>query len=80
MGGEYKATCGCAIHVAQWTAKRKIVTQKSCPMHLAAKDMLAALKAWEHWYSGDSSEFNRDNAREDGLKAIAKAEGEARHE
>lgn len=44
MSGEYKATCGCAIHVAQWTAKRKVVTQKSCPLHLAAKELLEAAK------------------------------------
>jgi hypothetical protein len=36
----------------------------------AAPDMLAALKAWEHWYSEDSSEFNRDGAREMGLALI----------
>lgn len=38
-------------------------------------EMLRVLKAWEHWYSEDSSEFNRDSAREDGLRAIARAEG-----
>jgi hypothetical protein len=36
--------------------------------------MLAALKAWEFWYNVDSSEFNRDGARELGLAAIANAE------
>ena len=41
----------------------------------SAPELLAALKAWEHWYSEDSTEFNRDTARENGLKAIAKAEG-----
>jgi len=31
---------------------------------------LTALRAWEHWYNEDSTEFNRDNAREMGLRAI----------
>lgn len=35
---------------------------------------VSALKAWEHWYSVDSTEFNRDTARDMGLKAIADAE------
>ena len=43
MAGEYKSACGCKIHVAQWTAKRKVVTQESCPLHKAAPDLLAAL-------------------------------------
>jgi len=48
MAGEYKATCGCKIHVAQWTAKRKVVSQESCPLHKAAPELLAAAKAvWE---------------------------------
>jgi hypothetical protein len=37
------------------------------------KEMLEALEAWEHWYNVDSTEFNRDNAREMGRKAITKA-------
>jgi hypothetical protein len=37
------------------------------------REMLAALEAWEHWYNVDSTEFNRDNARELGRKAISKA-------
>lgn len=45
MAGEYKAACGCKIHVAQWTAKRKVVTQESCPLHKAAPKLLAACKA-----------------------------------
>jgi hypothetical protein len=32
--------------------------------------LVTALKAWEHWYSVDSSEFNRDTAREMGLAAL----------
>ena len=44
MAGEYKAPCGCKIHVIQWTAKRKVVTQESCPLHKAASELLAALK------------------------------------
>ena len=44
MAGEYKATCGCKIHVAQWTLKRKVVSQESCPLHKAAKELLDAAK------------------------------------
>jgi HJR/Mrr/RecB family endonuclease len=44
MAGEYKSACGCKIHVAQWTAKRKVVTQESCPLHKAAPKMFAALQ------------------------------------
>lgn len=36
-------------------------------------EMIAALKAWEYWYSDDSSELNRETARELGLRAITKA-------
>ena len=42
MAGEYKAPCGCKIHVIQWTAKRKVVTQESCSLHKAAPKLLAA--------------------------------------
>ncbi len=45
MAGEYKAACGCKIHVLQWTAKRKVVTQESCPLHKNARELLLALKA-----------------------------------
>jgi hypothetical protein len=31
---------------------------------------LEALRKWEHWYSVDSTEFNRDTAREEGLKVL----------
>jgi len=44
MAGEYKAPCGCKIHVAQWTAKRKVVSQESCPLHKNATQLLAAAK------------------------------------
>lgn len=41
----------------------------------AAPELLAALKAWDHWYAVDSTEELRDDAFEAGRKAIAKAEG-----
>lgn len=44
MAGEYKSACGCKIHVAQWTSKRKIVTQESCSVHKTAPEMLHALQ------------------------------------
>lgn len=42
---EYKSQCGCNIHVAQWTAKRKLVSVKQCPLHKAAPALLEACKA-----------------------------------
>jgi hypothetical protein len=44
MAGEYKSACGCKIHVIQWSAKRKVVTQESCSLHKAASVLLAAAK------------------------------------
>lgn len=37
----------------------------------ALREAVAALAAWEHWYSVDSTEFNRETARAAGLSAIA---------
>lgn len=45
MSGEYISPCGCKIHVAQWTAKRKVVSQDSCAIHKNAKDLLRAAEA-----------------------------------
>ncbi len=38
---EYKCPCGCTLHVIKWTSKRRVITQKSCPMHLSAPEGLA---------------------------------------
>ena len=43
MAGEYKSPCGCVIHIAQRTAKRKVVSQQSCPLHKHANDLQEAL-------------------------------------
>lgn len=32
---EFKSQCGCTIHVAQWTSKRKIASVKYCETHKA---------------------------------------------
>lgn len=45
MSGEYISPCGCKIHVAQWTAKRKVVSQESCSLHKAAAELRSALIA-----------------------------------
>ena len=45
MAGEYRSSCGCKIHVAQWTAKRKIVSQESCAIHKNARELLRAAEA-----------------------------------
>lgn len=42
----------------------------------AAPEMYEALAAWEKWYGEDSTEFNRDVARDMGLKALHLARGE----
>jgi hypothetical protein len=41
---EYKSQCGCEIHVAQWTTKRKIVSVKYCSLHKSAGLLLQSLK------------------------------------
>lgn len=41
---EYKSSCGCKIHVAQWTSKRKLVSVKQCSLHRAAPALLSACK------------------------------------
>lgn len=40
------------------------------PLSDQMKDLLEALRRWEYWYSVDSSEFNRDEAREYGLSLL----------
>ena len=40
MSGEYKSPCGCVLHVIQWTSRRKVITQTSCPLHKHAKELL----------------------------------------
>jgi hypothetical protein len=74
MAGEYKAACGCKIHVAQWTAKRKVVTQESCSLHKAAADLLAGCKALlpEGW---DNGVMDHIPGVQIARLAIAKAEG-----
>ena len=44
----------------------------------AAPEMFEALKAWKHWYSVDSTEFNRDTAQIMGIKVLTKAQGGAK--
>lgn len=88
MAGEYKAPCGCKIHVIQWTAKRKVVTQKSCSLHKAAPDLLEALKAaqfgFNHcrcalcggWNMGPNGETDLVHTKDCIIaRAINKAEG-----
>jgi hypothetical protein len=51
------------------------VNEDDARLIAAAPDLLAALQAWERWYAEDSTEHNRDTARDMGLAAIAKATG-----
>lgn len=44
MAGEYKSPCGCTIHVAQWTAKRKLVSQTRCTFHKQAEAVAGEIK------------------------------------
>lgn len=72
MAGEYKATCGCKIHVIRWTSRQKQVSQESCPLHKNASELLKALKvAREHWIN-QSESITALNYVE---RTIAKAEG-----
>lgn len=43
----------------------------------AAPELLEALEAFVHWYSENSTEFNRDMAYGKAIAAIAKARGDA---
>lgn len=42
---EFRSQCGCEIHVAQWTSKRKIASVQQCPMHKSAEEMCRTLEA-----------------------------------
>ena len=61
------------VYVARWMLKDAAVN--ALPKLIACAE---ALKQWEHWYSVDSEEYNRDNAREAGRAALAALEGEGR--
>lgn len=79
MAGEYKAPCGCKIHVIQWTAKRKVVTQESCSLHKAALELLkaaklAALHFRRSWVSGNFLGDDEHEAWNALSNAIDKAE------
>ncbi len=52
--------------IREWFALAAATAERTPPPHNA----IEALKAWEHWYSVDSTEFNRDSAREMGLKVL----------
>jgi hypothetical protein len=49
----YKSECGCEIHVAQWTTKRKIVSVAYCPLHKRAGLLLQSLKLARSIIRGD---------------------------
>lgn len=77
MSGEYKSSCGCRIHVIQWTSKHKVVTQESCPLHKHAKELLDALRKCRYRL-GQLAGPKDDDANRAVLTAdttIAKAEG-----
>ena len=50
-----------------------VLYEEAKALENTAQEMYEALKAWENWYTYDSSEFNRDMAQGMGLTAIAKA-------
>jgi hypothetical protein len=74
MADEYKAQCGCKIHVAQWTAKRKVVTQESCPLHKAARELLRVLKVALESTCWDGDSCVDFDWHEDARKVIDEAE------
>lgn len=73
---EFKAQCGCAIHVVQWTSKRKFASVKYCPTHKglntellqACRDLVAAAEL----EGSDSQQFYE--ARNNALALIARTE------
>jgi hypothetical protein len=66
---EFKAPCGCQIHVAQWTSKRKVASVKYCSLHGASKDLLDMLKEVVPYLDEDHEMFDRVDS------LIAKVEG-----
>lgn len=73
---DFKAHCGCTIHVVQWTSKRKIASVKHCSLHGAAKELLEVAKNLRSSViseCGDCGDCGACKARE----VIAKAEGAA---
>lgn len=41
---DYRSPCGCVINVAQWTAKRKLVSVKYCAFHKGAEAIAKELQ------------------------------------
>lgn len=44
---EFRAQCGCLIHVSQWTSRRKIASVKYCITHGGQSDRAALQKRFE---------------------------------
>lgn len=63
----------CAIHECTCRLSKAIRErdQRIAELTAQVEVLRRALEAWEHWYAVDSSEFNRDTAREEGLEALA---------
>ena len=74
MSNQYKAPCGCVIHLIQWSTKRKLVSTKWCTLHGSAKDLLSACKELlpEGW---DDGAMDHMPGVKKARLAIAKAEG-----
>jgi hypothetical protein len=56
LAGDYKAPCGCEIHVIRWSSSRNVVSQKSCALHKAAPELLQACQHSLNLLSGLSTD------------------------
>lgn len=72
----YKANCGCEIHIVKWNYKTEVASVKHCPLHKAAGDLLEACKAifdsFQHFHTSDEPKIT---AFQKLTEAIVKAEG-----
>lgn len=70
---DFKAPCGCEIHIIKWSSQRDIASVKSCPLHKAAPELLAALESIVN-----CPDYNDIHTHQllDAKAAIKKAKGE----
>lgn len=70
---DWSQTTGDTFSIEGSNGAKEEVIEANRRLISAAPDMAEALQAWEHWYSVDSTEFNRDMAQFKGLAALKKA-------
>lgn len=59
---EFTADCGCVAHLIKWSSKRNLFSMKNCPLHKAAPELLASLRAVTWLLQTAADEIDTDNA------------------